>query len=177
MVVEAKEDLQSRVVTTVADSVLRLYYNGNLNGKGKRITVYITCPDLRSLQASGASVIQGSSAFTVSDLELHLSGGSSLKLKLQATKLVVEAAGAGVITLEGKADNQRVQLSGASHYDASQLESKSVEINASGASVVKIAVENELKAGLTGASTLHYQGNPTVRQLKPTGISIITSSD
>ena len=55
---------------------------------------------------------------------------------------------------------QRVELSGASDYQAGDLESMETRIDISGAGSAIIWVENELNAELSGSGDLRYFGSP-----------------
>ena len=77
-------------------------------------------------------------------------------------ELNVRVTGASRVWATGSAEWQDLQISGASTYDAFDVESKSVKVTASGASVADLWVHDRLEVNGSGASTVRYRGAPGV---------------
>lgn len=72
----------------------------------------------------------------------------------------VELAGASVLQVSGKAKRLKLDLAGASVLKAYELTTDEALVDVSGACKAEINVLNDLNAEVSGASTVHYRGNP-----------------
>jgi hypothetical protein len=153
--------------------------------------VVITLPDLERLELSGASradvtgfvssdnldfKISGASRMDVSgvsasDISVQLSGASQAGGSLTMTNGDFELSGASTLNIEGSARDISLDASGASRADLSDFTVTNARINLSGASNSTVNASGELNADLSGASTLHYIGNPTLGDISTTGAS------
>jgi hypothetical protein len=156
--------------------------------------VVITLPDLERLELSGASrayvrgfvsldnldfEISGASQMDVSDVSspditIKLSGASKADGSLTMTNGDFELSGASTINLEGSAQDISVDVSDASRADFSDFSVINARINLSGASSGTVNASGELNADLSGASTLHYIGNPVLGDISTSGASTIS---
>jgi len=66
--------------------------------------------------------------------------------------------------LYGSAESAELDLSGASHFDGYDLEVDYYNVDVSGASHAKIYVNKELSAEVSGAASLKYKGEPTIKE-------------
>jgi uncharacterized protein YfiM (DUF2279 family) len=117
------------------------------------IRVRISAPDIENLDVSGASKISLSN--------------------LKNDSLHVDASGASKIKIEGETQNLTIELSGASRVEAEKLKSVNTTVDASGASRADVFASGDLKADLSGASSVNYSGNPQYMEKKTSGASSI----
>jgi len=97
-------------------------------------------------------------------LELDASRASSVDLEVgHVPTLWVTVSGASRVTPWGDADEQDVFVSGASRYDAFDLDSYEVRAEVSGASLVDVRVSDVLRGSVSGASRVRYIGWPEIR--------------
>jgi hypothetical protein len=87
--------------------------------------------------------------------------------------LETEITGASRISVAGVSKQVAVTASGASTFSGSGLQTDEASLIVTGASDAHISVSNKLKATASGSSKIVYQGNPSVKELKSTGASII----
>jgi hypothetical protein len=166
--VEAEEDIISSIRTEVKGNKLVIYRDQKDMSILKRlrdsgdVTVYVTCPRLNSVEASGASEVKSESTFKASDFTVRASGASDIMLSLDVKSLNASASGASDLRLTGYAERQQVDISGSSDYKAYDLKSKRAQVQASGASDAYVAVADELSSHSSGASDIHYKGSPRV---------------
>lgn len=96
--------------------------------------------------------------------EIHGSGAVHVEAELGwIPELRVTLSGASSLTLQGAAEVADVSVSGASRYDALDVETVDTRIEASGASRAWIWAEGLLDASASGASHIRYVGSPTLR--------------
>jgi putative autotransporter adhesin-like protein len=93
--------------------------------------------------------------------------------QLNGPKFAFEARGASHVALEGKIDELIADMTGASELEASDLQTKTVEISTTGASDAEIAVSDTLKVAITGAGKVTYSGNPQTIEKHITGAGSI----
>lgn len=158
---EADENLIDNIKTEVRNGVLHIYNDKSISTI-KSMKAYVTLKNLESIDISGGVKVIGNSTFKSSALKVEMSGGSNVKLTIDAKQLRANLSGASKIELLGKADEMRMEMSGASKVDASVLEAREVEVHASGASSAKVYAKENLEINASGASAVHYKGSPSI---------------
>ncbi|MEJ2204542.1 MAG: DUF2807 domain-containing protein [Gemmatimonadota bacterium] len=107
-------------------------------------------------------------------VEIRGSGAVDMEADLGwIPELWISLSGASSLTLAGAADVADVTLSGASRYDALDVETLDTWIEASGASRAWVWAERLLDARASGASEVRFRGTPTVRA-EVSGASTVT---
>lgn len=145
----------------------------------RHIEVYITCPNLKSLDISGAVVVEnekplnfpnidieasGASKASLdlisSSIELDLSGASNIHLNASTEKsLLAEVSGASKVVLNGETDYLELDCSGASNISAGNLNSNKAVIETSGASHISLGYVKTLDVDASGASHVNYKAD------------------
>lgn len=164
--VDADSDVLASVKTEVQGNTLVLFREQGLLSmlSNKQVTVYITCPRLTAITVSGASDVKSTTPFTADSFTIQASGASDVTLNLNVKTLTASASGASDLRLTGRADRQKIHLSGSSDYKGYDLQSRSADIHASGASDAYVAVADELQSHTSGSSDVHYRGKPRVNR-------------
>jgi hypothetical protein len=119
----------------------------------REIVFHIESVEVTEIQGSGAVDVEAHVGW-VPELWVTLSGASSLRLR-------------------GGADVADVSLSGASRFDALDVETLDTRIEASGASMAWLWAERLLDARVSGASHVRYRGSPML-QVQVSGASTVT---
>ncbi|MBJ6108816.1 DUF2807 domain-containing protein [Hymenobacter sp. BT523] len=178
VLVEASEDAQKHLVTTVEGGILKIgWENGfswkNLLSNNRKANVYITCPRLTGLSLSGGADAKGQSNFSADNFKISASGGSDVKLSLTAKTLTCSASGGSDVDLSGRVDQQTVDVSGGSDYNGYNLQSTKADVRASGGSDVELTVDGELAASASGGSDVRYKGAARVANASHSGGSSV----
>ena len=84
----------------------------------------------------------------------------------------VSVNGVAVVRASGKADRQRVSVTGVGIYDAADLDSRIVDVNISGVSGATMRASEQLNGRVKGVSSLEYIGNPAVNVAVDPGSSL-----
>ncbi|WP_299758800.1 head GIN domain-containing protein [uncultured Pontibacter sp.] len=158
---EVEENLIDYVKTEVRNGVLHIYNEKSIS-TSKGMKAYVTLQDLESIDVSGGVKVVGNSTFKPATLKMDMSGGSSIKLSVNTKQVKGDMSGASKIELVGKADEVIIDMSGASRVDASGLEANEVKVQASGASSVKVFAQKSLDINASGASVVYYKGSPSI---------------
>lgn len=186
--VVVESDILTDVKTRVSDGTLIVSVDTKQNFR--RAKLYITMPELRRLNISGASklecgdvnkaatcIISASGAskvelpLRVKELQLRASGASDVRLSGSTRDAEFSVEGASRLSLSGTVQNTTFRLSGASQVDADDLTVQTADISVSGASKIEIAVEQTLSVMASGASSVRYKGNPAIDRLQVSGAS------
>lgn len=111
--------------------------------------------DLAKLELSGASAFNGDLA--AGKVEIELCGASEYSGSLNAGNVDLDFSGASTATITGTCSNMlEIDLSGASHLDARDLDAVHVKGELSGASSANVLCCESLRMDLGGASHLTY---------------------
>lgn len=132
---------------------------------------YVSVPRLESMNISGASDVNIAGVFKFDELKVILSGASNLKGQVEINNSQFLLTGASDCKLTGKADRIKIQASGASVFKGYELNAGEADINASGASDVQMSISNSVTVEASGASSVHYKGEPRLKGIRVTGAS------
>ncbi|MBC8082851.1 MAG: DUF2807 domain-containing protein [Hymenobacter sp.] len=164
--VDAVPEVLESVKTEVESGTLTIYRDKNFSLsqllRNQSVTVYVTSPQLTSIEVSGASDVKSETPITADAFSIRASGASDVTLTLNTQTLTATASGASDIKLTGRAGRQQVRISGSSDYRAADLQSQQADVQASGASDAYVNVQQELSARSSGASDVHNKGKARV---------------
>jgi hypothetical protein len=150
----------SDVITEVHDGQLRIGFERNMGWKGwnfdRRIKAFVTFRELEALGASGGSDVFGEEPLSFEDLRISVSGGSDVKMELNADNIRANASGGSDLVLSGETRNFEGTVSGGSDIRAKDLRIQNAKINASGGSDAFIWVEGSCDCHSSGGSDIHY---------------------
>lgn len=157
--VEAPEDLLEHLVTEVNEGVLKIYYDRpfNWNSEAK---VWVDAKEIDMVNTSGGAYLRGENVIETRDLELGASGGSDLNLEIVAKNVDVDVSGGSDIVLSGSAKFLKASTSGGSDLKAYDLIIQRAQLEASGGSDIRVYVQEELDATVSGGADISYMGNP-----------------
>ncbi len=130
----------------------------------RKIKIFITLPELKALELSGASNGQITDFGNMKIVNLTLSGVSKLQVDMPIETLNMELSGASTIYLASPVRNIRADLAGASVLEAFEANCQNGNLELSGASKADIAVDDLLTVKASGASKVRYLGNPSIAQ-------------
>ncbi len=129
----------------------------------KRVHFYITLPDLKVLDLSGATRTKVAGFNDLEYLKGTFSGASKVDLAINVDKLLLDISGASNIVLTGKGSIIKLDASGASKLDAMEFAAKDADLDVSGATHVRLYAQKSLNVEASGASSVRYRGTPSVR--------------
>ena len=159
--VEADDNILEYIQVHSDGSTLEIYTENNIRLKPtNKIKVYISNPQYKEIQVSGASSIRCENEITSTDaLDVSLSGASDGRLELNAPKISVHLTGASNTSIKGKTKDFEGSASGASEIRGFDLLSENADVDASGASHIEIFASVKIDGQASGASSVNYKGN------------------
>ncbi len=126
-----------------------------------KISIHITMPQIRELDAKGAGKISFSD-FRESDVEIKLTGAVMADGELDATTMEVDLTGASFLDLEGSGTFLEANITGASGLRAYDYKVDRAIIEAHGASSAKVNVGETLETTSSFASNISNRGNARI---------------
>ena len=168
---------RDNIKTEVKNGVLHIWYDSdNLrwNRGDKKLKAYISFKTIESLEASGACDIKINETLNAVNLGLKLSGACDINGVVKIANMSMDLSGASTVKITGHVDNLKLESSGASDMKNYDLVVENCIAKISGASDVKITVNNSISASASGASSMYYRGNPEKRDVATSGASSIS---
>lgn len=150
--------------------------NNNRNIEG--IKVYLQMPTIEDLDLSGASSLKAMGSFQTDELDVELSGASSISgLVISGNELSLDCSGASTLNLRGDFKTIEAEISGSSEI---VLNSNSTvfEGEFSGASTVKVYGDHKnTDVVCSGASNLTLEGKTDYIKSVTTGASNLKAQE
>jgi hypothetical protein len=170
-----QRNLEDLVVKKVGGTLDMRYKNGWRFIRQRQYPTYVTVtmPEMLSADFSGA-VTASVSGFETDIFHLSLSGASDCDLNITAGHIDFDLSGASDLAVVGSASTMRAALSGASRLSALEFPVQEADIDATGASTVKVNASQQLKVSASGASDVIFRGTPAV-QVSTSGSSTVHS--
>lgn len=156
-----KDDIEDLEVDNNSRT-LEIGFDGNFSiDRHEAVYIDITMPDLRVVQLSGASHTRIEGFDGHKPMDVVASGAARVDIDAQVSDMNVDISGASQIQLKGQAEKLHGELSGASVLNAFEAKTQTVDIEASGASTARVNAIRSIKADASGASSIHYTGDPS----------------
>ncbi|HEY31798.1 MAG TPA: DUF2807 domain-containing protein [Dehalococcoidia bacterium] len=189
--ITADDNLFEYIRVSQQGSTLKIGVRPTVMFRSATYRAEITMPQLCSLELSGATEGTVSGFESVEDLDIEVSGASSLDIEdmvagdmafdISGASTVVgevtagdtrfDISGASTVRLRGSADDIVLDLSGASHVEMVEFPVNSADVDFSGASSGTVHVDGRLDVELSGASSLTYLGDATLVDVDISGAS------
>ncbi|GAB3501802.1 head GIN domain-containing protein [Emticicia fontis] len=176
--VEGREQDVKDLVVKVSGGKLNIGYPNNWGGWKNRKEVYITItmPKLTEVDFSGASKSKVT-GFSSDKLDISVSGASQATFNVDAKSLLLNCSGASGLNITGDGQTLSADVSGASSIDAYSFKVTNANVDASGASGVKVNVSSKIIAGASGASTVRYKGGANSVVANTSGAGSVKSAN
>lgn len=160
LVIEADQNLHEYIVTEIDNDILKIHLS-KIILKAKSIKVYLKIVNIKGLSASGGSDVETNGILKLDDFSAICSGGSDIRLNIEAGELKFKASGGSDGFIQGKANIFKAMASGGSDIKAYELESTDCYVETSGGSDAEINVVGKLSARGSGGSDVSYKGKPS----------------
>ncbi len=161
--IEGQRNILDVLETKVRNGKLEINFDHMQVRRYRDIKVYITVPEVTYLKVSGSGRITGEEDFSVSDLQIRVSGSGDINFSaVGATNIDSEISGSGDLYLTGDCLKHNSTISGSGKIKAYDLLTEDTSIRISGSGDAEIAVSDYLKATVSGSGKVRYKGSPTV---------------
>lgn len=144
-------------------------YNGELSigedncfRNSKTIKVYITTPNLKTVDLSGSGTLKTMDQFEASVFRADISGSGEMELEVITDNFVGELSGSGKLSLSGIGTEQHYDISGSGDVHAFGFTGKSADIEISGSGNCEVNVSDRLHVDISGSGNVYYKGRPSI---------------
>ncbi len=192
--ITADDNLFDYILVSKQGTTLKIRLEPALHYAFTKLQAKITMPQLRGLALSGATRGTVSSFSSTDNIDIEVSGASSLNLvemsagdvefdlsgasrvtgDITADDVDFDVSGASTVQLEGSANDIVVDASGASHVKLAAFPVSNADVTLSGASSGTVNLDGRLDADLSGASKLLYIDEPTMGTINTSGASTLS---
>lgn len=192
--ITADDNLFKHIEVSKEGKILKIGLKPRITFGSVTLKAKITMPQLRGLDLSGATRGTVSGFSSTENVDLEVSGASSLDLvdisagdvksdisgaskvtgDITAGDADFDVSGASTVQLEGSARDIVVDASGASRVKLAAFPVNNADIKLSGASSGTVNLDGRLDADLSGASKLEYIGEPTMGDINTSGASTLS---
>jgi hypothetical protein len=177
--VVADKDRMDKIITENDGGTLKIYVESSKRWldfewrKSKAMKVYVTVKDLNGLSATGGSDIYTEGKLDLIKLDVRATGGSDVRLTLDADELSCETTGGSDVILAGTATVFKAASTGGSDLKASNLRTSFCSVSSTGGSDAYVWAEKEISISATGGSDVYHKGGARVVKSSSTGGSDI----
>jgi len=139
-----------------------------------RPKVRITMPVIKELRLTGAVAGEVSGFKSKEDFRLEMEGASKVSVNLQAGNTELYIRGACSVDAKGGAESLNIDVNGACKLEMKDFAVKNAAVRLNGASTCTVNVTGRLDARLGGVSNLFLVGEPTIGDIRSTGMAKIS---
>jgi hypothetical protein len=175
VVVRADDNVIEDVAVDSGGDTLSIRVDPGVRLSDATLEVEVVTPDLRAVEANGASDVEVLDEFGSDRFECSATGASEVRAELSASEAELSASGSSRVELSGSSVSVTAEVVGASEMELGALDVEDMEIDLSGASSAVVTVTGNLSASASGASDLRYEGDPTIERSDTSGSSSIES--
>lgn len=173
--VEVNQDLPSTLEIVIDDNLAPLLDTVNEDGAlvirsatGYTLApstepVYrVGCQALSSVRVSGSGSVHARGC-SGDSLQAEVPGSGAILIEdVEVGSVGVTINGAGRVELHGRSASQQVRISGAGHYNGSQLETSSAHVIIDGSGHTTVWASTSLSVDISGSGSVAYRDNPAV---------------
>lgn len=152
----SKNDLKYNIVKDRLE--IRLGLDNIWSKNDTRITVYTK--NLRTIDANEGSLVTVSGEMKGEELTFRTQEGANIEAKVNGRKINAKAVSGGKVTLEGKAEEQVVDINTGGHYYGKNLQTKRTEVSSGTAGKGEIYATEHVKATAKLGGTVEIFGRP-----------------
>ncbi|MCF0191084.1 MAG: DUF2807 domain-containing protein [Marinilabiliaceae bacterium] len=173
----SKRNYESPVVELTVPSANAFYdLDVELSGASRLILPALNINDL-DIQCSGASNFETKETIDVKNFDVECSGASNVSATVKSNDVDVDCSGASRVNISGETRTVDLECSGASKIFAENLKiTGEGSCDSQGASKIVLGdidgIVFEMEA--SGASSISYLGNPSIRKVETSGASLIS---
>jgi len=164
VVLEGDDELLDAIEVKVNNGRLTIRKPNWRKARNKKLTVYVTMPEIESLSVSGSGVLSNKGSLKCDDLKISVSGSGDVNLNgLSASSVKMGISGSGGVNLEGNGSKEAsVSISGSGGVKAEEFKVEKMDVSISGSGRCKVWVEDSMYARVSGSGSIYYKGDPNI---------------
>ena len=164
------DNLLEYIETDVKGRSLTIKSKDNMNLRpSEKVLITVAVESIDYLRLSGSGKVIGEKTLDTENFKIRTSGSRNLDLALDSENLSITTSGSSRINLRGNSVDLEVTSSGSSIINAYELEVEDAKIVLSGSSKVRVMVNKDIDARVSGSGNIRYKGNPEKVNTKTSG--------
>jgi len=171
VIISGDDNLVDLVEVDKVGSALKISVAKRVRQMKQPLKATITMPTLERVQVYSGCQLTIKDFKSNKEFKAELSGASNLEGSIEAGDMKLDAGGASRVKLKGFAKQATISASGACHFQLQEFALETASVKLTGASRAAVNVKTNLDYSLTGASHLHYKGNPKINKARSSGAS------
>jgi hypothetical protein len=177
--VEADENLQSYIEVGASNGRLVVKSKSGYNLKPtKKIKLYVTAPNYRKLEVSGACNIYSTNKINLQNrLAVEVSGAGDIRMDVTGPEVSAKVSGSGNVDMKGETRDFNLEISGAGNAKCYELLSEKTSVEISGAGSAQVFASVSLDAQVSGAGSVKYKGNASSVNKQVSGAGSVKKAD
>lgn len=177
--VEGDKEMIDKLNVTVKRDALRIDLKGRFKSKSnKNLTIYINSPSINEIEVDGVGNWYLKGKIKTNDLNINFKGvGNFEATTLESHTIKASYEGVGNLTLGGTTNFVEIRSEGVGRINTQKLIANKAVVNSSGVGSVKCYASESIDINSNGVGSITYYGNPTVKNIKNSGIGKIRQGD
>ena len=162
--VEADDNIMKYIEITTSGNILRIRTENLHNYSNVHMKIYITTPDLTSINASASAEVKVLDVLkNEGKLSFIANSSADIEAEVDAPQVEARASSSGSVTLRGKTKNYAAEASSSGDIKSEELltENADVSVSSSGSAHVHASVSLNAHASSSGDIVYHGAANVT----------------
>jgi len=157
--VEGSAEALKKIETDVEGGELTIKHEGdswNWGSGNEKFNVYITVKNIEGISVSGSGTLVGQNKFSVTSLDLDVSGSGSMQIEANASgDIQADVSGSGSLDLKASCKNYSGDVSGSGKIIVAAVITEKSDFSISGSGTIKASGSaKETKVDITGSGEL-----------------------
>jgi len=166
---EGDAEAIATLVTEVKGNVLIIrpqasWTSWNRKYQHKKITVYISAKNIKSLTMSGNGSITVNGKIKEQSLAATLSGSGNVYADADVNSFTGVISGSGNLNISGSANDANIVVSGSGAFTRKSFTVNRLTSVISGSGAVNITAKDHIETVISGSGALNYSGNASVEK-------------
>ena len=174
---EGDKEMVDNLKITERNGKLKIYHDSKFrirNKSKKNLTIYISSPSINEIDVEGVGNWNMKGIVKADNLKIDIEGvGNFEALELQSHNIIASYEGVGNFILGGTTNVVEIKSEGVGSINTQKLNAKDVIVKSSGVGSVKCFASNSIDINNNGVGSITYYGNPTVKNVKSSGVGRI----
>ena len=170
--INSSEPDTSCLVKTIENGILTLKISNILSCEGQ-VTARLSCPYLKEIEISGNAEVSTFNVIKGDSLKIIQRSRGKSNLDLDVDFLEVNLSEGSILTANGYADKQVVNVTTEATFSAFELESEQTDIQASLGGKGKVCATDKLKALSKIGGYISYTCEPATAEIEKKGNGVI----
>ncbi len=186
--IKAPENIMNNIETIVKEGKLIIKSNKNIKCKKEEIKIYVTCPELNSIEVGGSGSVHQQGDWNFNNLKMIVSSSGNIafdQIKINdkienvlngsgnidlneifLTKSInssINGSGNVFVSSSSKCTNNNIEIYGSGSVDTEKFEAENSNVTVLGSDNASVFVSSNLHVAIYGSGNIFCKGNPKIQ--------------